>query len=177
MLLKTSWFVCSLIVAKVQCTAKTQTDLPISFLILASQFRRTKGSRTAISSTPWPPNCAAVPMLTPGSWVRQVATDSSTPLYQPTDALPFGRPGECTVFFLQAGVLTGLPFPDNTFDVVYCSHVLLQNAPPGSDNADSVTPSLFQATTSFDADNGAARVFTAVSSVLLGGGQGPARAG
>ncbi|EPE04219.1 ubie coq5 methyltransferase [Ophiostoma piceae UAMH 11346] len=60
----------------------------------------------------------------------QVATDNSIPLHQPTDALLTGKSGDHTVSFLQAEVLAGLPFLDNTFDVVYCSQVLGHLPPP-----------------------------------------------
>lgn len=36
----------------------------------------------------------------------------------------------CEVFFQKADVLTGLPFPDGAFDVVYCSQLLPHLPPP-----------------------------------------------
>ncbi|KAL1895897.1 hypothetical protein Sste5346_004994 [Sporothrix stenoceras] len=59
---------------------------------------------------------------------REVATDNNIPLH-PDDGT-VGKPGDRTVAFLQADVLKGLPFPDNTFDVVYCSQVLGHLPPP-----------------------------------------------
>ncbi|CAK7210760.1 hypothetical protein SBRCBS47491_000888 [Sporothrix bragantina] len=137
---------------------------------------------------------------------RQVAADNNVPLH-PDDGT-VGKPGDATVTFLQGDVLKKLPFPDDTFDVVYCSQVLghlpppdlpvqalvemrrvlkpggvlgsrdgcdqhfyprglaldrlwvpyqrrvlLQNAPPGSDNSGAVTPALFRRA-GFDADGG-----------------------
>lgn len=59
---------------------------------------------------------------------REVATTNGIPL-EPEDGA-VGQPGARTVSFLQADVLKGLPFPDNTFDVVFCSQVLGHLPPP-----------------------------------------------